>query len=182
MKLTLGNRPPKKPPLKLETLRSRLFFHGILDLSPDHRPGASLASYATTIGITVILISYLRPIPPAAVERVEIMLATLLLAGVWLYKTWVALAYSEQAEKFHAKGAEDVVKFMRLCERYCWFHAGFGFWGVGLGTYLIIRQESSLVVEALMVLGMSLLLWQLVKVRRAVEKLRPVIEAYNNKK
>ena len=94
----------------------------------------------------------------------------------------VASRYGEQAEKFHAKGAEAVVKFMKLCERYCWFHAGFGFWGVGLGTYLIIRHESSLVAEALMVVAISLLLWQLIKVRRAVEKLRPVIEAYNDQK
>jgi hypothetical protein len=134
VKLTRGNRPPKKPPLKLETVRSKLFFRGILDQSPDRRPGANLASYATTIGITIVLISYLRPIPPAAVERVEITVATILLAGVWLYKTWVALAYSEQAEKFHEKGAEAVVKFMKLCERYCWFHAGFGFWGAPISS------------------------------------------------
>jgi hypothetical protein len=30
-----------------------------------------------------------------------------------------------------------------------------------------------------MVFAMALLLWQRVKVRRAVEKLRPIIEAYN---
>lgn len=162
---------------------SKAFSRYIFDTSPDRRRGASRAGYATTIGITVILVCYLRPIPLTIVERVEVTLATILLAGVWLYKTWLALGYGEQAARVREKTApEAFVTFVKLCERYCWLQAGFGFWGVGFGTYLIVRHDSSLVAEALMVLAVSLLLWQLVKMRRAVEKLRPMIEAYNSQK
>jgi len=180
---TPDSKLPKKPPQKLETARSKLFVRTILDTSPDRRRGADLAGYATTIGSTVILVWYWHPIPLGTVERAETTLATILLAGVWLYKTWLALAYGERVERVREKKeTEAFVTFMKLCERYCWLQAGFGFWGVGLGTYLIIRHESSLVAEALMLFAVSLLLWQLVTMRRAVEKLRPVIEAYNSEK
>ncbi len=183
MNQTPSSRSSQKPPLKLETIWSRIFFQTILHTSPDRRRGANLARYATTIGITVMLVWYLHPIPLGTVERAEITLATILLAGVWLYKTWLALAYGERIERVREnKEAEAFATFVKLCERYCWFQAGLGFWGVGLGTYLIVRHESSLVAEALMAIAVSLLLWQLVKMRRAVEKLRPVIEAYNSKK
>jgi hypothetical protein len=83
----------------------------------------------------------------------------LLLTRAWLYKTWIALLYREHVERAQESGAKIVTTFMNLCERYSWLQAAFAFWGMGLGVYLIFRQNTFLVTEGLMAFAALFLLW-----------------------